>query len=35
MQLLQTRIGLRRYNGVPEQPQTNRSEAFAELHVYF
>ena len=35
MQFLQARIGLRRYNGVPEQPQTNRNEAFVELHAYF
>jgi hypothetical protein len=35
MQLVQARFGLREYNGVPEQPQTNRSEVFAELHVYF
>ena len=35
MQLLQARVGLRRYNGVPEQPQTNRDEVFAELHFYF
>jgi hypothetical protein len=35
IQLLQTRVGLRRYNGVPEQPRTNRDEVFAELHVYF
>jgi hypothetical protein len=35
MQFVQTRVGWRKYNGVPEQPQTNRSEVFAELHVYF
>jgi hypothetical protein len=34
-QLFQARIGLRKYNGVPEQPHTNRSEVFAELHAYF
>lgn len=35
MQYIQARVGLRDYNGIPEQPQTNRSEVFAELHVYF
>lgn len=35
MQFLQARVGWRKYNGVPEQPQTNRDEVFAELHVYF
>lgn len=35
MQLLQTRVGFRAYNGVPGLPLTNRDELFAELHVYF
>jgi hypothetical protein len=35
MQLVQARGGLRVYNGVPQQPLTNRNEVFAELHVYF
>ena len=35
MQLLQARVGLRRYNVVHDQPQTNRDEVFAELHFYF
>lgn len=35
MQNIQARIGLRFYNGVPEDDASNRDEAFAELHVYF
>jgi hypothetical protein len=35
IQLLQTRVGYRVYNGVPEQPATNRDEVFLEAHVYF
>lgn len=35
IQLLQTRVGIRRYNGVPSQPSTNRNEVFVEAHVYF
>jgi hypothetical protein len=35
MQMLQTRFGLRIYNGVPEAPATERNELFAELHVFF
>jgi hypothetical protein len=35
IQLLQTRVGYRAYNGVPAVPITNRNELFAELHVYF
>jgi hypothetical protein len=35
VQLLQTRIGIRSYNGVPAQPATNRRELFVEAHVYF
>jgi hypothetical protein len=35
LQLLQTRVGLRSYNGVPSQPATNREEIFVEAHVYF
>jgi hypothetical protein len=34
MQLLQLRIGLRDYNDVPGAVQTNRNEAFLELHAY-
>ena len=34
-QLLQSRIGIRAYNGVPGAAATNRDELFAELHVYF
>ena len=35
VQLLQTRMGFRSYNGVPNQPATNRDELFVEAHVYF
>lgn len=35
MQHVQARIGLRFYNGVPEDAASNRDELFAELHVYF
>ena len=34
-QLLQSRVGIRAYNGVPNNAGTNRDELFAELHVYF
>jgi hypothetical protein len=35
IQFVQARVGLRKYNGVPLVPQTNRNEVFAELHFYF
>jgi len=35
IQLLQSRIGLRKYNGIPDIPASNRDEVFAEIHVYF
>lgn len=35
IQLLQSRVGFRAYNGLPQLPFTNRHELFAELHVYF
>jgi hypothetical protein len=35
IQFLQTRVGFRAYNGVPELPLSNRDELFAEIHVYF
>jgi len=35
VQLLQSRVGIRRYNGIPNIPSSNRNEWFAELHVYF
>jgi hypothetical protein len=35
LQLLQTRFGYRVYNGVPQQPDSNRKELFLEAHVYF
>ena len=34
-QLLQTRVGYRTYNGVPNQPATNRKLLFLEAHVFF
>jgi hypothetical protein len=34
-QLMQSRVGVRAYNGVPGSAPTNRDEFFAELHVYF
>lgn len=34
-QLFQARAGLTAYNGVPNLPQTNRTELFLEAHVYF
>ncbi len=35
VQLIQSRLGIRFYNGVPEDPLSNRDQLFAELHVYF
>jgi hypothetical protein len=35
IQFVQSRVGVRRYNGIPNFPITNRDEIFAELHVYF
>jgi hypothetical protein len=35
IQFVQSRVGVRRYNGIPNFPSTNRDEVFAELHVYF
>jgi hypothetical protein len=35
IQLVQSRIGVRRYNGIPNIAISNRDELFAELHVYF
>ena len=35
MQHLQSRIGMRFYNGVPEDDASNRDLFFAELHLYF
>ncbi len=35
IQFVQSRAGIRRYNGVPNIPSSNRNEWFAELHVYF
>ncbi len=35
IQFVQSRVGVRRYNGIPNFAVTNRDELFAELHVYF
>jgi hypothetical protein len=35
VQFVQSRVGLRHYDGPSSVPVTNREEAFAELHVYF
>jgi hypothetical protein len=35
IQFVQSRVGIRRYNGIPSLPASNRNEWFAELHVYF
>lgn len=34
-QMFQSRIGVRRYNGVPGVAPSNRDEVFVELHAYF
>jgi len=35
IQFVQSRVGIRRYNGIPNLAASNRNEWFAELHVYF
>ena len=35
VQFTQARVGVHRYNGIPNIPSSNRDELFAELHVYF
>jgi hypothetical protein len=35
VQFVQSRVGVRRYNGIPNIAASNRDELFAELHVYF
>lgn len=35
VQFVQSRVGVRRYNGIPNLAVSNRDEVFAELHVYF
>ena len=35
IQFMQGRVGVRRYNGIPNIASSNRDELFAELHVYF
>lgn len=34
-QMIQTRIGVRKYNGVPQRPVQNLERFFAQLHLYF
>lgn len=34
-QMFQSRIGIRRYNGIPGDALSNRDEVFVELHAYF
>ena len=35
IQFVQARLGLRYYDGIPQNPVQNRQEAFAELHLLF
>jgi hypothetical protein len=35
IQFVQSRVGVRSYNGIPNIAVSNRDELFAELHVYF
>ena len=35
VQFVQSRVGVRRYNGIPNIAVSNRDEVFAQLHVYF
>lgn len=35
VQFVQSRVGVRRHNGIPNLAISNRDEVFAELHVYF
>ena len=35
LQFVQSRVGVLRYNGIPNIAVSNRDELFAELHVYF
>ena len=35
VQFVQSRVGVRSYNGIPNIAISNRDEVFAELHVYF
>lgn len=35
IQFVQTRLGLRNYDGIPQNDLDNRREAFAELHIFF
>jgi hypothetical protein len=35
IQFLQTRVGVRRYGGIPQNDLQNRREGFVELHLFF
>jgi len=35
IQFVQSRVGFRSYNGIPNFPTSNRDELFAQLHIYF
>jgi hypothetical protein len=35
MEFLQLRTGVRSYDGIPQNPQQNRTEAFVQLHGFF
>ncbi|MCH8867521.1 MAG: hypothetical protein IID58_11780 [Proteobacteria bacterium] len=35
LQFFQTRLGYRRYRGIPQNPAQNREQLFAELHIAF
>ena len=35
IQFLQTRVGYRTYDGIPQNPAQNREQLFVELHILF
>jgi hypothetical protein len=35
IQFIQSRVGVRIYNGIPNFPTSIREELFSQLHVYF
>jgi hypothetical protein len=35
IQFIQTRVGYRSYDGIPQNPAQNREELFVELHLPF
>jgi hypothetical protein len=35
VQFVQTRLGYRRYDGIPQNPVQNREQMFVELHLLF